>query len=191
MLWVWNGLLLKKFWPMTPDNFVHLHLHTFYSLLDSSLRHEALFKRAAEFNMPAVAMTDHGNLFGAVDFYNGAIKNGLKPIIGCEVYVAPESCLEKKSNYNLRDASYHLILLAENDTGYKNLLTLVTKGYMDGFYYKPRIDKELLAEYSKGLIALSSCSRGEVAYNVNREMSRGRSRWRSNTGISWGKTTFF
>ena len=169
MLWVWNGLLLKKFWPMTPNNFVHLHLHTFYSLLDSSLRHEALFKRAAEFNMPAVAMTDHGNLFGAVDFYNGAIKNGLKPIIGCEVYVAPESCLEKKSNHNLRDASYHLILLAENDTGYKNLLTLVTKGYLDGFYYKPRIDKELLAEYSKGLIALSSCSRGEVAYNVNRE----------------------
>ena len=154
---------------MKPSNFVHLHLHTFYSLLDSSLRHDALFKRAVEYKMPAVAMTDHGNLFGAVDFYSSAKKYGLKPIIGCEVYVAPESRFEKKDKHQLRDASYHLILLAQNETGYKNLLKLVTAGYLEGFYYKPRIDKELLAEHAEGLIALSSCGRGELADNVNKE----------------------
>ncbi|GJL77888.1 MAG: DNA-directed DNA polymerase [Nitrospinaceae bacterium] len=154
---------------MQPSNFVHLHLHTSYSLLDSSLRHDSLFKRAAEYKMPAVAMTDHGNMFGAVEFYNGAKRHGLKPIVGCEVYVAPGSRLEKSDKHQLRDASYHLILLAQNDKGYKNLLRLVTQGYLEGFYYKPRIDKELLAEYSEGLIALSSCGRGEVAHNVNKE----------------------
>jgi len=154
---------------MQPSNFVHLHLHTSYSLLDSSLRHEAIFKRAVEYKMPAVAMTDHGNMFGAVEFYNGARRHGLNPIIGCEVYVAPESRVEKKSKYHLRDASYHLILLAQNDTGYKNLLRLVTSGYLEGFYYKPRIDKELLAEHSEGLIALSSCGRGEVADSITKE----------------------
>lgn len=154
---------------MRHSNFVHLHLHTFYSLLDSSVRHEALFARAEQFKMPAIAMTDHGNLFGAVEFYNGARKHGLKPIIGCEVYVAPESRLEKSSNHNLRDASYHLVLLAKDEAGYKNLLKLVTAGYMEGFYYKPRIDKDLLAQHAGGLIALSSCSRGEVAHNVNKE----------------------
>ena len=128
-----------------------------------------MFRRAAEFKMPAVAMTDHGNMFGAIEFYNGAKKHGLKPIIGCEVYVAPESRHDKKEKYDLRDASYHLILLAQNEKGYKNLLKLVTFGYMEGFYYKPRIDKELLAEYAEGLIALSSCGRGEIAHNINRE----------------------
>ena len=154
---------------MRHSNFVHLHVHTHYSLLDSSLRHEALFKRAAEFRMPAVAMTDHGNLFGAMEFYAGAKKHGLKPIIGCEVYVAPESRLKKDDNFSLRDASYHLILLAKDDTGYKNLLKLVTQGYLEGFYYKPRIDKDLLAENAEGLIALSSCNRGEVAHHLNKE----------------------
>ncbi len=154
---------------MPPTGFVHLHLHTYYSLLDSSIRPEELFRRAAEFKMPAVAMTDHGNLFGAVEFYNGAKKHGLKPILGCEVYVAPESRNEKTTNHQLRDASHHLILLAENERGFRNLLKLVTAGYLEGFYYKPRIDKELLAEHAGGLIALSSCGRGEVAWNLNRE----------------------
>ncbi|MBT5375862.1 MAG: DNA polymerase III subunit alpha, partial [Nitrospinaceae bacterium] len=154
---------------MKPSNFVHLHLHTSYSLQDSSIRHSALFKKAEEFGMPAVAMTDHGNMFGAVEFYNAARKRGIKPILGCEVYVAPGSRHDKTSKENLRDASYHLILLSESEKGYKNLLKLVTKGYLEGFYYKPRIDKELLAEHSEGLIALSSCVRGEVAHNVNRE----------------------
>jgi len=154
---------------MPPSNFVHLHLHTSYSLLDSSIRHEALFKRAVEYKMPAVAMTDHGNMFGAVEFYSRAKRHGLNPIIGCEVYVAPESRHEKKSKHHLRDASYHLILLAQNDMGYKNLLRLVTSGYLEGFYYKPRIDKELLAEHAEGLIALSSCGRGEVADCITKE----------------------
>ena len=154
---------------MRHSDFVHLHVHTHFSLLDSSLRHEALFERAAEFKMPAVAMTDHGNLFGAIEFFNGAKKHGLKPIIGCEMYVAPESRLQKDTNHGLRDASYHLILLAKDEDGYRNLLNLVTKGYLEGFYYKPRIDKELLAEHSKGLIALSCCNRGELAHNVGKE----------------------
>jgi len=154
---------------MSSSSFVHLHLHTFYSLLDSSLRHDALFKRAVEYKMPAIAMTDHGNLFGAVEFYNGARSHGLKPIIGCEVYVAPESRHDKTSKHDLRDASYHLILLAENEKGYKNLLQLVTRGYLEGFYYKPRIDKDLLANHAEGLIALSSCGRGEIASNLYRE----------------------
>ena len=105
---------------MSPSNFVHLHLHTSYSLQDSSIRHDALIKRAVEFGMPAVAMTDHGNMFGTVEFYNIAKKHGIKPIIGCEVYVAPGSRHEKKSKDNLRDASYHLILLCENEKGYNN-----------------------------------------------------------------------
>ncbi len=154
---------------MHHSNFVHLHLHTFYSLLDSSIRHEALFRKAEEFKMPAITMTDHGNLFGAVEFYNGAKKHGLKPIIGCEVYVAPESRLDKKEKHGLRDASFHLILLCKNETGYKNLLKIVSEGYLNGFYYKPRIDKEYLSQHSEGLIALSSCMRGEVAWNINRE----------------------
>ncbi len=153
---------------MSLNNFVHLHVHTLYSLLDSSIRHDALFQRAEEFKMPAVAMTDHGNLFGALEFHNSAKKRGIKPIIGCEVYVAPESRLER-AKHDLRDASYHLILLAESDTGYKNLLKLVTAGYLEGFYYKPRIDKEMLAEHAEGLIALSSCSRGEIGHNLYRE----------------------
>jgi DNA polymerase-3 subunit alpha len=176
---------------MKPSNFVHLHLHTSYSLLDSSLRHDSLFKRAAEFKMPAVAMTDHGNMFGAIDFYNGAKKYGLKPIIGCEVYVAPESRHDKKEKHDLRDASYHLILLAQNLKGYQNLLKLVTLGYMEGFYYKPRIDKELLAEHAEGLIALSSCGRGEVAHNINKENVPRATKIASQYGEIMGEGNFF
>ena len=118
--------------------------------------------------MPAIAMTDHGNLFGAVDFYTGAKKYGLKPIIGCEVYVAPEGLRDKKENYRLRDAAHHLILLVKDDIGYKNLLNMITISYLEGFYYKPRIDKDLLTECGEGLIALSSCGRGEVALNIEK-----------------------
>jgi DNA polymerase III subunit alpha len=149
-------------------HFVHLHVHTEYSLLDSSIRIENLIKKTKELGMTAVAMTDHGNIFGAVEFYNTAKQYGVKPIIGCEVYVASESRLEKSSRNGLRDASHHLILLATNAIGYKNLLQMVAKSYLEGFYCKPRIDKDLLAEHSEGLIALSSCVKGEVAYNVNR-----------------------
>ncbi|HAP67102.1 MAG TPA: DNA polymerase III subunit alpha [Nitrospinae bacterium] len=147
---------------MHHSDFVHLHLHTQYSLLDGAIRLDSLLKKASEYKMPSIAMTDHGNMFGAVDFYQTAKKYGIKPIIGCEVYVAPKSRLEKSTQEGISDSSYHLILLAKNTTGYKNLVTLVSAGYLEGFYYRPRIDKEILAKHTEGLIALSSCMKGEV-----------------------------
>ncbi|HJT18241.1 MAG TPA: PHP domain-containing protein, partial [Thermoanaerobaculia bacterium] len=144
-------------------SFVHLHLHTEYSLLDGATRPDQLAKRVAQLGMPACAITDHGNMFGAVEFYNAMRGQGVKPIIGCEMYVAYGSRLDKAGvEDQAADAgsNNHLIVLAATDTGYKNLVKLVSHGYTDGFYYKPRIDKELLAEHSKGLIALSACMSG-------------------------------
>ena len=145
---------------MSKQNFVHLHCHTEYSLLDGAARIKELVRRAAELEMPAVAITDHGAMFGVVDFYKEALKVGVKPLIGCEVYVAPRSRLQKEPK--LDDYQYHLLLLAENQTGYRNLMQIVSAGYIEGFYYKPRVDHELLAEYSSGLIALSGCLAGEI-----------------------------
>src|SRR5438034_4739120 len=145
---------------MSRDSFVHLHLHTEYSLLDGSIRMKELMKKAAEFNMPAVAITDHGNLFGAIEFYQEAHRAGVKPIIGCEVYVAPGS--HKDRPPSRRESAYHFTLLAENETGYRNLVKLVTAGHLDGFHYAPRIDKEMLAARSAGLIGLSGCLAGEI-----------------------------
>src|SRR5213595_2598890 len=145
---------------MPRDSFVHLHLHTEYSLLDGSIRMKELMKKAAEFEMPAVAMTDHGNLFGAIEFYQEAQRVGVKPIIGCEVYVAPGS--HKDRPPSRRESAYHFTLLAENETGYRNLVKLVTAAHLDGFHYAPRIDKELLAARSTGLIGLSGCLAGEI-----------------------------
>ncbi|MCP3676334.1 MAG: DNA polymerase III subunit alpha, partial [Deltaproteobacteria bacterium] len=153
---------------MHHSNFVHLHLHTQYSLLDGAIRHEELFELARKYKMPAVAMTDHGNMFGAVEFYQKALKYGIKPIIGCEVYIAPGSRLDKSPPPKGTSTYHHLILLVKNSTGYRNLCKLVTAGHLEGFYYKPRIDKELLREHSEGLIALSACLNGEIAYNLNR-----------------------
>ncbi|MBV8841834.1 MAG: DNA polymerase III subunit alpha [Bryobacterales bacterium] len=138
--------------------FVHLHCHTDYSLLDGACEISQLMDLAAEQKMPAIAMTDHGNLFGAVEFYNGAKARGIHPVIGCEVYVAQQGHTVKSdtNRYN------HLVLLCENQEGYRNLIQLVTTGFLDGFYYKPRIDKDLLARHSKGLIALSACLRGDI-----------------------------
>ncbi len=144
-------------------DFVHLHLHTEYSLLDGAISIDRLVKKAVDLKMPAVAVTDHGNLFSAIDFYQKATKAGVKPIIGCETYVAPGSRFEKSaSNAQNEEASYHLILLARNKQGYKNLLKLITAAYLEGFYYRPRIDKELLRAHSEGLIGLSACLGGEV-----------------------------
>ena len=145
---------------MSRDSFVHLHLHTEYSLLDGSIRMKELMKKAAEFGMPAVAMTDHGNLFGAIEFYEEAERSGVKPIIGCEVYVAPGS--HKDRPPSRRESAYHFTLLAENDTGYRNLVKLVTAAHLDGFHYAPRIDKEMLAQRSAGLVGLSGCLAGEI-----------------------------
>ena len=145
---------------MSRDSFVHLHLHTEYSLLDGSIRMKELMRKAAEFNMPAVAMTDHGNLFGAIEFYQEAQRAGVKPIIGCEVYVAPGS--HKDRPPSRRESAYHFTLLVENGTGYRNLVKLVTAAHLDGFHYAPRIDKEMLAARSEGLIGLSGCLAGEI-----------------------------
>src|SRR5947207_1483294 len=145
---------------MSRDSFVHLHLHTEYSLLDGSIRMKELMKKAAEFNMPAVAMTDHGNLFGAIEFYQEAQRVGVKPIIGCEVYVAPRAHNDRPPSR--RESADHFTLLAENETGYLNLVKLVTAAHMDGFHYAPRIDKEMLALRSEGLIGLSGCLAGEI-----------------------------
>src|SRR3990172_7433980 len=156
---------MLTFRTMHHANFVHLHLHTQYSLLDGAIRPEALIALAKEYRMPAVAVTDHGNLFGAVEFYQKAMSKGVKPIIGCEVYVAPGSRTEKtaiKGEY-----AFHLVLLVKSLKGYQNLCKLLTRAYTEGFYYKPRVDKELLRTYNEGLIALSACLHGEVAYSLS------------------------
>jgi DNA polymerase-3 subunit alpha len=145
---------------MSAPNFVHLHLHTDYSLLDGACEIGELTAEAARRGMPAVAVTDHGNLFAAANFYHQAMTHGVKPIIGCEVYVAPDNHKNRGSG---AERSNHLVLLAENEEGYKNLIQLVSTGFLEGFYYKPRVDHDLLAQHSKGLIALSACLRGEVA----------------------------
>ena len=150
---------------MQHSDFVHLHLHTKYSLLDGAIRFNELFSLAREYKMRALAMTDHGNMFGAIEFYTKANQNGIKPIIGCEVYVAPGSRFEKKS-LGISDASYHLTLLVEDTNGYKNLLKLTSAAYKEGFYYRPRVDKELLREHNEGLIALSGCLHGEISHLI-------------------------
>ncbi len=148
---------------MTSENFVHLHVHTDYSLLDGACDIEKLMDRAASLKMPAVALTDHGNLFGAVKFYEAAKKRNIKPIIGCEVYVAPASRFDRTAD---ADRPNHLVLLCENERGYRNLVKLASCAYLEGFYYKPRIDKDLLARHADGLIGLSACLRGEVAVSL-------------------------
>jgi DNA polymerase-3 subunit alpha len=157
---------------MTPHaDYVPLHLHTEYSLLDGAIRIKELVEQACAFRMPAVAITDHGNLFGAVDFYRRTVKAGIKPIIGCEVYMAPASRFDKKNASHSDEGSFHLILLSKDNTGYKNLVSLVTKAYTEGFYYKPRIDAELLAQHNEGLIGLTSCLKGEIPYYLQRGMA--------------------
>ncbi len=141
--------------------FVHLHVHTEYSLLDGAARIKEVVAAARRMEMPALAITDHGSMFGVVDFYKACVQQGVKPILGCEVYVAPRTMSDRVPHVD--DHLYHLTLLAENERGYQNLLKLVSLGYTDGFYYKPRVDKQTLGRLSAGLIALSGCVAGEVA----------------------------
>src|SRR5438874_1238264 len=150
--------------PHAPETFVHLHNHTEYSLLDGASRIPAMVARAAELEMPAIGMTDHGVMYGAIHFYKACKDAGIKPIIGCEVYVAPRSRLLREGRVD-RDPN-HLTLLAANHSGYLNLMRLCTVGQMEGMYYKPRIDKEILAQHSRGLIALSGCLQGESASRI-------------------------
>src|SRR5256885_4349305 len=150
--------------PHAPETFVHLHNHTEYSLLDGASRIPAMVARAAELGMPALGLTDHGVMYGAIHFYKACKEAGIKPIIGCEVYVAPRSRLLREGRV-ARDPN-HLTLLASSHEGYLNLMRLCTVGQMEGMYYKPRIDKEILAAHSKGLIALSGCLQGEAASRI-------------------------
>ena len=141
--------------------FTHLHVHTEYSLLDGSNKIKECISRVKELGMDSCAITDHGVMFGVIDFYRAAREAGINPILGCEVYVAPNSRFDRETGGG-EDRYYHLVLLAENNTGYGNLMKIVSKGYVEGFYYRPRVDKELLRTYHEGIIALSACLAGEV-----------------------------
>ena len=157
---------------MLHSNFVHLHVHSQYSLLDGAIRFEELFDLAKKYRMDTLALTDHGNMFGVIEFYQKAIQHGIKPIVGCEVYVSPGSRFEKKAGERT-EGTYHLTLLVKNRIGYFNLIKLVSLAYLEGFYYKPKVDKELLIKYNEGLIALSGCLKGEIAVHAGRgEMKR-------------------
>ena len=147
---------------MSQPNFVHLHLHTHYSLLDGATDIRRLVARAKALGMPAVAVTDHGNMFGAIEFYSAAVEAGVKPIIGMEAYLAPQRRDDRQVRCVGGEHSYHLLLLAQNRTGYQNLIKLASIGYLEGFYYKPRIDKEVLAQFAEGLICTSTCLGAEL-----------------------------
>src|SRR3954452_12806860 len=149
---------------LTPPPFVHLHVHTHYSLLDGACKIPALVSKAKAMGMKTIAITDHGCMFGVIEFYNECKKQGVKPILGMEAYMAPGDRRDRSTpTGNAGEAAYHLLLLAETLEGYKNLLKLSSISYREGFYYKPRIDKEVLRQFSKGLIATSACLGGEVA----------------------------
>ena len=153
-------------------DFVHLHIHTEYSLLDGACRIDQLMDRVKECGQNAIAITDHGVMYGCVQFYKAAKKAGIKPIIGCEVYVATRTRFDK---VNKIDGNNHLILLCKNETGYKNLIKMVSAAFVEGFYSKPRVDKQLLEQYHEGLICLSACLAGEIPKPFWRETTRGQS----------------
>ncbi len=170
---------------MSHADFVHLHLHTEYSLLDGACRLDRLVDKAHELKFPALAITDHGAMHGVIDFYQAAREKGIKPIIGCEVYVAPGSRLDKKTSGGGRDVYHHLLLLAKDATGYKNLIQLTTEAHLTGYYYKPRIDKELLAAHQDGLIAFSGCLASEVPdWILKDQVDKARG------AVDWFKQTF-
>ena len=149
--------------------FTHLHVHTEYSLLDASSKIKELVARAKELGMDSLAITDHGVMYGVIDFYRAAREAGIRPVLGCEIYVCPGSRFDREIGVG-EDKYYHLILLAENNEGYQNLMKIVSAGFVEGFYYKPRVDYETLERYSRGLICLSACLAGEVQRNLARGM---------------------
>src|SRR6266699_5281048 len=170
---------------MAHADFVHLHLHTEYSLLDWACRLDRLMDKAQALKFPALAVTDHRVLYGAVDFYQAAQEKGVKPIIGCEVYVAPGSRFEKKTSSGGRDVYHHLVLLAKDAAGYKNLIQLATAAHLEGYYYKPRIDKELLAAHKEGLIALSGCLASQIPESILKDQFP-----KAREMVDWFKQTF-
>ncbi len=175
---------------MPHADFVHLHCHTQYSLLDAASKVEPLVKRAVELKFAALAMTDHGNLFGAIEFYSKAMKAGIKPIIGMEAYIAPGSRFDKQA-HGIKEASFHITLLARNEAGYKNLMKLTSAGYLEGFYYRPRIDKEILKQHSEGLIGLSGCLKGEIPHYIRNEQPHEAKRVTQEFVDIFGKDNFY
>ena len=184
---------------MPTDPFIHLHLHTEYSLLDGAVRIKDLMKKAERCKMPAVAMTDHGNIFGAIDFYQQAKKAGIKPIIGCEAYLTPPgvALTDKKAepiavgSKAKRKRNSHITLLAATNVGYANLMKLTSLGHLEGMYYKPRIDKEALAAHAEGLICLSGCINGEVNQFIQNEDLDGARKSLGEFVDIFGKDRFF
>src|SRR2546428_1344741 len=170
---------------MSHADFVHLHLHTEYSLLDGACRLDRLMDKARELKFPALTITDHGVLCGVIDFYQAARDKGIKPILGCEVYVAPGSRLEKKTSSGGKDVYHHLVLLAKDEAGYKNLIKLATAAHLEGYYYKPRIDKEILAQNKEGLIALSGCLASEIPELIQKDQLD-----KARATVDWFKHTF-
>lgn len=150
--------------------FTHLHVHTEFSLLDGSNKIKEYVARVKELGMDSAAITDHGVMFGVIDFYRAAKEAGIKPILGCEIYVAPGSRFDREPGGSGDDRYYHLVLLAENQQGYQNLMKIVSIGFVEGFYYKPRVDMETLERYHEGIIALSACLAGEVPRFLQRGM---------------------
>ncbi|HDO23810.1 MAG TPA: DNA polymerase III subunit alpha, partial [bacterium] len=171
------------------SKFIHLHTHSHYSLLDGLAKIDDLVEQASKFGMPALALTDHGNMYGAIEFYKKCKKAGIKPIIGVEAYVAIESMSQKRPNIDSK--RYHIVLLAKNETGYKNLIHLVSASNLEGFYYKPRIDKEILREHSEGLIGLSACLAGELARKVGMNDFEGAEESAREYEEIFGKGNFF
>ena len=152
-------------------SFTHLHSHTSYSLLDGAGNVKKMIAEAKRLGMDSLAITDHGNMYGVLDFYSQAKKQGIKPIVGIEAYVAPQSRKLHKAVEG-ESHSYHLVLLAKNEQGFKNLIKLSSSSFLEGFYYRPRIDKEILKQYSEGLIALSACMKGEIPFNLRRDRKK-------------------
>ena len=173
--------------------FTHLHVHSEYSLLDGSAKIKDIISKVKELGMDSVAITDHGVMYGVMDFYKEARNNGIKPIIGCEVYVSIGSRFDKTSQRGKDDSSryYHLILLAENNTGYRNLIKIVSTGFVDGFYYKPRVDYETLTKYHEGIIASSACLAGEVSKYLSKNMYEDAVKAAKRYESIFGKGNFF
>ena len=170
--------------------FAHLHVHTEYSLLDGSNKIKEYVKRVKELGMNSAAITDHGVMFGVVDFYRVAREEGIKPILGCEVYVAPASRFDKEITGG-EDRYYHLVLLAENQVGYENLMKIVSRGFTEGYYYRPRIDMEILRQYHEGIIALSACLAGEVSRNIAKGLYNEAAKAAKKYEECFGKGNFF
>lgn len=175
---------------MEHSSFAHLHQHSEYSLLDGACRIDLLIRRACELRFPAIALTDHGNMFGAIEFYQTAVKQGIKPVLGIEAYIASGSRFEKTA-HGIRDASFHLTILVKDEQGYRNLMKLSTLSYLEGFYYKPRMDKEILRKYHGGLLALSGCLKGEVSHYIRNNQREDAVRAIQEYQDIFGKDDFF